>query len=263
MTAEGRVVVTTIVDRLQALGATVVEIDTDGVYFVPPADARDPAGEARLLASLAAALPPGIQVELDGRYRAMLSYKMKNYVLLDDKGVLTIRGSGLRSRGLELFQRRIMEELFALLLSGRREEIAALVARWKADFAAHRVPARLFMKTETLQDSVDFYRAERARGLRNPSAAYELALGAGRPYQPGDQVSYYLTGRGTNVAVSDAAKLAVSWDPAAPDENTEYYQAKVDELWARFRPFVELDALRPWVEEAGVDAAVPQQLPLF
>ena len=263
VTAEGRVVVTAIVDRLQALGATVIEIDTDGVYFVPPADAQDPAGEARLLASLAAALPQGIQVELDGRYRAMLSYKMKNYVLLDDKGVLTIRGSGLRSRGLELFQRRIMEELFALLLSGRREEIAALVSRWKADFAAHRVPARLFMKTEALQDSVDLYRAERARGLRNPSAAYELALGAGRPYQPGDQVSYYLTGRGTNVAVSDAAKLAVSWDPAAPDENTEYYQAKVDELWARFRPFVELDALRPWVEEAGVDAAAPQQLPLF
>src|SRR5207302_531427 len=134
VTAEGRVVVTTIVDRLQALGATVVEIDTDGVYFVPPADARDPAGEARLLASLA----------------------------------------------------------------GRREEIAPLVSRWKADFAAHRVPARLFMKTETLQDSVDLYRVERARGLRNPSAAYELALGAGRPYQPGDQVSYYLTGRGTN-----------------------------------------------------------------
>src|SRR2546430_17698342 len=79
---------------------------------------------------------------------------MKNDVLLDDKGVLTIRGSGLRSRGLELFQRRIMEELFALLLSGRREEIAPLVSRWKADFAAHRVPARLFMKTETLQDSV-------------------------------------------------------------------------------------------------------------
>src|SRR5205807_4849024 len=49
VTAEGRVVVTTIVDRLQALGATVVEIDTDGVYFVPPADAGDPPGEARLL----------------------------------------------------------------------------------------------------------------------------------------------------------------------------------------------------------------------
>jgi DNA polymerase, archaea type len=212
---------------------------------------------------LAAASPAGIQVELDGRYQAMLSYKMKNYALLDERGTLTIRGSGLRSRGLELFQRKLIEEVFTLLLSGRREEIPDLVFRWKAAFAAHRVPVREFMKTETLHDALDLYRSERARGLRNPSAAYELALGAGRPYQPGDQVSYYLGGRGKNVAVSDAAKLAGSWDPAAPDENTEYYQAKVDELWTRFRPFVERDALRPFVEESEIEPEAPRQLTLF
>ena len=261
VTAEGRRVVTAIVDRLAALGATVVEIDTDGVYFVPPPGGGDAAGEARLLEALAAALPPGIQIELDGRYAAMFSYKMKNYVLLDGKGGLTIRGSGLRSRGLELFQRRIMEELFTRLLGGRRDEIPALVARWKADFVAHRVPVRLFMKTETLRDSLDVYRDERERGVRNPSAGYELALGAERPYQAGDQVSHYVTGQGRHVAVSDCAKLAVAWDPAAPDENTEYYLAKVDELWTRFQPLVELDGLRPYVEEP--DPEPPRQLSLF
>ncbi len=263
VTAEGRRVVTAIVDRLAGLGATVVEIDTDGVYFVPPPDARDEAAEARLVATLGSALPPGIEIELDGRYAAMFSYKMKNYVLLDGRGALTVRGSALRSRGLELFQRRIMEELFVLLLGGRREQIPALIARWQADFAAHRVPVSMFMKTETLHDSLEAYQAQRARRLRHPSACYELALATGRMYQPGDPVSHYVTGRGKNVAVSDCAKLAGAWDPAAPDENTEYYQAKVDELWARFRPFVELDGLRPWVDEPDVDADAPRQLTLF
>ena len=32
---------------------------------------------------------------------------------------MTIRGSGLRSRGLERFQRRFMEELFRLMLAER------------------------------------------------------------------------------------------------------------------------------------------------
>ncbi len=263
VTAEGRAVVAALVDRLAALGATVVEIDTDGVYFVPPAGARDESAEARLLSAVGEVLSAGIQVELDGRYVAMFSYRMKNYVLLDAEGRLTIRGSALRSRGIELFQRRIMEELFARLLDGRRDEIPGIIERWKADFAAHRVPVRTFMKTETLHDSLDLYREQRAAGLRNPSASYELALAAARPYQPGDPVSHYVTGRRRNVAVSECAKLATEWDPAAPDENTGYYQAKVEELWERFRPFVELDGLRPCADPPAVDPESPRQLTLF
>jgi hypothetical protein len=63
--------------------------------------------------------------------------------------------------------------------------------------------------------------------------------------QPGDQVSYYVAGRGANVTVNEYAKLAALWDPARPDENVEYYQAKVLEIWDRFRAFAELDGLRP------------------
>ena len=64
-------------------------------------------------------------------------------------------------------------------------------------------------------------------------------------YQPGDQVSYYVTGVGARVKVNEAAKLAVSWDEAAPDENTAYYLAKLDDLYDKFRPLIEQDGLRP------------------
>jgi len=260
VTAEGRQLIRTIVDALRERGATVIEIDTDGIYFVAPPGVGDQAGEEALVADLSRGLPPGISLELDGRYPAMFSYKMKNYVLLDRTGRLTIKGSGLRSRGLELFQRTWMEEMFRLLLTGRRAEIPALVQRYLDDFAAHRVPVKQFMKTETLQDSLDTYREKVREGKRNPSAPYELALQAERPYQPGDQVSYYVTGQGLKVKVNEAAKLATQWDPAAPDENVEYYQAKLRELWERFRPLIEPEGLVPIQEETEEPA--PTQLTL-
>ena len=72
-----------------------------------------------------------------------------------------------------------------------------------------------------------------------------MAFSEVRPYQPGDQVSYYVTGVGARVKVNEAAKLAVSWDEAAPDENTAYYLAKLDDLYDKFRPLIEQDGLRP------------------
>lgn len=250
VTAEGRRLIREMLDWLTARGAAVVEIDTDGLYFVPPPDVTDESQENALVGELSRVLPEGIRLELDGRYPAMLSYKIKNYVLLDEHEKLTIKGSGLRSRGLELFQRNWMEEMFRLLLTGRREEIPALVERYLQNFADHRVPVREFMKTETLQDSLDTYRDKVRAKKRNPAAAYELALQAKRPYQPGDQISYYVTGQGLKVKVNEAAKLASQWDPTSPDENIEYYQAKVRELWDKFSPLVEQDGLVPVREEA-------------
>jgi DNA polymerase elongation subunit (family B) len=241
VTGEGRALVMSLVERLGELGASVIEVDTDGLYFVPPAG-KD---EETLMAGLESVLPPGIQLELGGRYEAMLSYKMKNYVLLDHRGKLLIKGSGLRSRGIELFQRLWLGEMFRLLLTGRREEIPALVKRWQEDFEAHRVPVKQFMKTETLQESPAGYQDKLRGGKRNVSAAYELTLRSERPYQAGDQVSYYVAGQGKRVKVNEAAKLAAEWDPAAPDENTAYYLAKLHDLYEKFRPLIEQDGLAP------------------
>jgi DNA polymerase elongation subunit (family B) len=103
----------------------------------------------------------------------------------------------------------------------------------------------MFMKTETLQDSLDTYREKRRTSRRNPAAAYELALRSGRTYQPGDQVSYYVAGSGKRVKVHEAAKLAGEWDPERPDENVEYYTAKLAELEEKFRPFFAMPPASP------------------
>src|SRR3989338_7355662 len=175
VTAEGRALVVALIDRLGALGATPVEADTDGVYFVPP-PGHAPADDESLLERVAADLPAGIQLEIDGRFVAMFSYKMKTYALLDASGRLLLKGSALRPRRLEPFQRRLLEEIVRALLEGRGAEARALVDRWLADFAAHRVPPRLFARTETLQDSVEAYRERVRAGARPGSAARGLAV---------------------------------------------------------------------------------------
>jgi DNA polymerase, archaea type len=239
VTAKGRELIQAAVAWLKEKGAMVIEIDTDGIYFVPPKEIETVEDEQSLIEMLAATLPKGIDLELDGRYPAMFSYKMKNYALLDHKGRLLIKGSGLRSRGLELFQRQWMEEMLLLLLKGEKEKVPALYQRYLEDLEHHRMDISMLMKTETLQDSLETYRAKIREKKRNPAAAYELALRSERPYQPGDQISYYVIGEGTKVKANENCKLASQWDQKSPDENVEHYKAKLKELYEKFLPFIE------------------------
>src|SRR5256884_5581090 len=171
VTTHGREVVTGIIARLTALGCVSLEADTDGVYFVPPPDHRLD-NDDTLLEQIAANLPDGIRLELDGRYVAFFSYKLKTYALLDEQGRVTLKGSGFRSRGLEPFQRRLIAEIVRLLLESRGKEVRAVVDRWLEDFARRRVPARMFARTETLGDTLEAYREKIAAGVRRPAPAY-------------------------------------------------------------------------------------------
>jgi len=260
LTRRGRDLIQRAVAELEDRGAQVIEVDTDGIYFVPPPEGAGEEGADRLLEQVGSIMPEGIRLEIDGRYGAMFSYKMKNYVLLDEAGKMTIRGSGLRSRGLERFQRRFMEEMFRLLLEDRRGEIPKLHGDYRARLARHEIGIADLMKTETLQDSLDTYRSKIGDNSRNLAAAYELALKAERPYLAGDQISYYVTGRRASASVNAFAKMAAEYDPDDPDENVEYYQAKLADLYDKFRVFVEKPGLFvPPAEDEGN----PAQLSLF
>ena len=239
VTAKGRELIQAVVAWLHVNGAQIIEVDTDGIYFVPPEAVKTVAEEEALIANLKATLPQGIDLELDGRYLAMFSYKMKNYALLDEQGRLLIKGSGLRSRGLELFQRNWLEQMLLLLLQGEREKIQDLYHRYLDDLEHHRNEISWLAKTETLQDSLDSYQAKVKAKRRNAAAPYELALKSGRRYQPGDQISYYVTGRKAKLKISENCKLAAQWDSQDPDENVEHYKGKLNELYEKFRPWID------------------------
>ena len=238
VTARGRALLRDMVARLQGLGAQVIEIDTDGIYFVPPAGVE----LAALHAGVAEILPPGIDVEFDEQYEAMFSYKAKNYALLDKEGVLILRGGALKSRGLEKFQRLFMEQTILLLMQGRAAEVETLRTDFESKIRNRQWPIEWLAKTDTLQDSLAQYARKIEGSSRNRAAAYELALKSGRRHEPGDQITYYITGLKKNVSAYENARLASDWDPENRDENVEYYAAKLQELFKKFAPFIEAPA---------------------
>lgn len=241
VTEIGRDLLKKMVAWLQDHGAKVIEIDTDGIYFVPPEQAT----VARLQTGLGEVLPPGIDIEFDAKYRAMFSYKAKNYALLEDEGRMILKGGALKSRGMERFQRQYLERMIRLLLEGRGQEIAALKAEF-TDAIRHRTwPIDMLAKSDTLQDSLGQYSKKIEASARNRSAAYELALRSGRNYQPGDQIRFYITGTKKKVSSYEAAKLAAEWNPADRDENVEYYVGKLDELSRKYDEFIPAAAARP------------------
>jgi DNA polymerase, archaea type len=251
VTQIGRDLLRKMIDWLSAHGAQVIEVDTDGIYFVPPpvaagvpptrttANAADTAATTagdigQLQTGLAKELPPGIEVEFDEQFEAMFSYKAKNYALLTRDGDVIIKGGALKSRGLEKFQRVFVEEMIKLLMEGKPEEIVDLREKFENKIRNREWNIEMLMKTDTLQDSLDKYRAKIAGSARNRAAAYELALASGRNYRPGDQISYYVKATPKKAPAYEAAKLASEFDPQNRDENVDYYVAKLDELVKKF-----------------------------
>ncbi len=231
--AEGRELLHTMIDWLRKNGAQPVEIDTDGVYFVPP-EGGAPVQKA-FRSRFADFLPAGIEVEFDGEYVAMFSYKMKNYALLTDKQAIIIKGAALKSRGLEPFQRKFLRDLIRLKLEGKEKELPVLKAQYEAAIQARQWPISMLAKNETLQDAPATYAAKIEGKGRGRNAAYELALKSGRDYRAGDQLSYYVTGMKKTVQVFAAARLVSEWNPVERDENVPYYVAKLDALYDKFR----------------------------
>jgi DNA polymerase, archaea type len=230
VTQIGRELLQKMIDWLNSRGAQVIEVDTDGIYFVPPRGA-EPKG---LRSELAKELPPGIEVELDEQFDAMFSYKAKNYALLTKEGEVIMKGGALKSRGLEKFQRVFLEEIIKLQMQGKPEAIFALRDNYERRMRAGEMPIEMLMKTDTLQDSLEKYRQKIGAGGRNRAAAYELALGSGRAYKPGDQISYYIKATPKKVAAYEAAKFASDFDPQNRDENVDYYVSKLGELVKKF-----------------------------
>lgn len=234
VTAAGREILKTMLDFLEAQQATVIEMDTDGIYFVPPAGVDDPAA---LAARLQAALPAGIDIDLDATYAAMLGYKAKNYALLGHDGTISLTGAALKSRGLEPFQRRYIRELVTLLLQGRGGEAEGLRQRYRQDLEGHVLPLADLAKREVLSTPPRVYAEALSQGGGRRSAAYELALASSREYRQGDTVVFYVTGSKKNVAVTDAAKLLADAAPEVRDENVPYYLDKLESLHAKFAEF--------------------------
>ena len=236
VTSLGRDILTGMYDRLNFLGADVIEMDTDGIYFVSPSNCH----QQELEEKVKSGLPEGIYLEFDANYPAMFSYKSKNYALLTAEQKVELTGSALRSRSLEPFQRKYIESVCRELLLGTPEHIPGIYEELYRSIVDGTIPLYDLTKSEVLSDSVSNYqRKQQNKGARR-SAAYEAAINGGLKLKSGEIVRYYVTGEKKKVTVADNCRL-YKGESVDRDENRAYYCAKLEELAENFRAFTDCE----------------------
>ena len=230
VTAYGREILQKLADFLNASGAHIVEMDTDGIYFCMPEQPVAEFDEA-----LQAVLPPGIELDFDAEYPAMFCYKAKNYALLRQDGSIYVSGAALKSRALEKFQREFIMAVLKAKLLDAPELMEQSYQQLREAISSRTIPVADLAKSEQLADSPESYRRKQGKPGFRRSAAYELALASGKDFKAGDQVRFYVTGEKATVPVVGNSKLLSDAAPGVRDENCAYYLAKLDDLYKQFK----------------------------
>ncbi|WP_438483448.1 DNA polymerase domain-containing protein [Oleiharenicola lentus] len=235
VTREGRELLQRLIEEFQRHGCTILEADTDGIYLSTEKYFNQP--EA-LLAEVEKILPPGIELEFDGSYDAMFCYKAKNYALVSS-GEVTLRGSALRSRGIEPFLKRLSDQLIGYLLGAVATSPVDEVSRLKKSIAAREHPVNDLMKSETLSQNPAAYETWIAGGGKPRRAAAEVALKMSPRPRMGERVSYYI-GPKAKGQTSDwqRAQPIAGYHPATAPYDADYYLVKIDDWLERYGRFL-------------------------
>lgn len=200
VTRRGRELLALLCRELAARGVTLLEADTDGVYFAVPDDWTE-ADERHVVDEVAALLPPLVQLEFEGRYAAMLSHEPRNYALLTYDGRLLLRGVAFRSRRAEPFANEFLQRAVAALLRGdidavRTEYVTTVTRLRERGYPTFDVSSRV-----RLTKSPEAYRA--ARDTRR-ELTYEALLASGRTtWHAGERVRVYRTASGYGGVVGE------------------------------------------------------------
>jgi DNA polymerase elongation subunit (family B) len=205
VTKRGQALVKQIADEIERSGGGVVEIDTDGVYFSPPSSVRGEEAELAYVEEIGAGLPKGINLQHDGRYRAMLSLKQKNYACVGYDGRKLLRGAAVRSRADEPFGREFLAEAVDLLLEGELDGLARRYGDLSAAILAGEVPVEKLARRERVTEKT----------FSSPAKRRSAEIAGGTPI--GDYISVYERRDGSLARTEDYSG----------DEDRAYYAEKL------------------------------------
>jgi DNA polymerase elongation subunit (family B) len=240
--------------ELRARGVTLLEADTDGVYFAVPAHWTE-ADERRVVTEVAALLPPLVHLEFEGRYRAMLSHQPKNYALLGYDGHLTLRGVAFRSSRAEPYGEEFLRRAIACVLRGDVSGVRAAYVDTVRALYNRALPTRELSSRVRLTRTPTQY--EQGRATRR-ELAYDALLAHGRTsWRIGERIRVYRTTAGGGL-VADHDDEAVGAAPIDPrDYDVDYYVRLLRRTFAARL----VTAFSP--DDFDTIFANPDQLPLF
>jgi DNA polymerase elongation subunit (family B) len=242
VTRRGQQLIREIADRIERTGGEVIEIDTDGVYFRPPETVGDEQAELSYVEELGAALPKGIRLAHDGRYRAMVSLKQKNYACIGYDGRKVLRGAALRSRADEPFGREFMLEAVELLLAGDLARLSQRYRELSEAILRGAIPIGKLARKERVTEKT----------FSSPGKKRSAAVAGETPV--GDFMTVYQRADGSLARIEDYAG----------DEDRAYYADKLYKFALRLAEAIGPDFDRlfpsPSLEKARRESAGQQSL---
>ncbi|MET0342115.1 MAG: DNA polymerase domain-containing protein [Polyangiales bacterium] len=189
VTRHGRELLGFLCKELARRGVTLLEADTDGVYFAVP-DSFDEAAERKVVDEVDRLLPELVRLEFDGRYAAMLSHEPKNYALLPyGDGPLLLRGVAFRSRRAEPFGQAFLRSALGRLLVGDVAGVRAVYLETHDAIVRRKVSTHDVTALVRLSKTPEEYHGTR---LLRRELSYEAMLQSGRTrWSVGEQVRVY------------------------------------------------------------------------
>lgn len=238
VTLEGRALLQMLIDNFRRVGCRVLEADTDGIYLTAPKGVEKP---EELLAAVTGDLPKGIDLEFDGHYPAMFCYKAKNYALYDGKKVI-LRGSALRSRGMEPFLQNLTTHLIRCLLGLEKTTSGEMVESYREKLWKGEVEIGDLARSENLSQHPDAYQRAMESGKgKNRRASMEAAIRLTPVPRMGDRIHYYIAkgSGGTRQPDWQRARPIQEYDSEEMPYDPEFYQRKLDHWVKRYQDFLE------------------------
>lgn len=215
----------------------VIQQDQTTFYFSVPNNILEESQLANLIKRISSLLPFGLELVPKQRYKKFLSFRRRNFAYLGPDSTLRVHGTSLIPHGIEPFLQRFLHLFLAHLLDENIQGLHNLYTSLRRSIKEHQWTVLDFAKTETLHTSLEEYERSLNQGDRKHSAAYEAVRRAAMYVTQGDQVFYYVAGKGANIKVFEHSKLTEDWDPNFPDENSDFYLSRLDEYTRRFDAF--------------------------
>jgi DNA polymerase, archaea type len=223
-----------LISTIKINGGTTILVEPGRVYFIPPSDILDEKDVLMFTHKIEIDSRIGKCLSVNSRYSKMFLYKKRNHALLTYDGKIILRGSALTSRSNEPFVKSFNRQCIDAIFQNDYMKLHMIYTSYRNKLITHTMPIKLLAKSDNLRESITEYLASVDSGQRNRSTGYEVAIASGIHWNPGEYISYYIRTEEIGQKEKEEYKRVEEWDPNSPDENTNYYLKRIDDLTKKF-----------------------------
>ena len=186
----------------QNLGAQILKTDTDGTLVIVPDKWKGSEDtETKFIKEVESDVnswmtdelgyKTNIVLEHDGRYKQVVLFDDKSYVLVAHDDSRTVKGNTLTGRNLEAFTRDFFQNCLNHILAEQTEKITDEYNYYKDLVESQLLTVDQIKKRQTLNMSLEEY-SHKIEAGQNRIAQYEAALSNDRPMLKGDVIETWV-----------------------------------------------------------------------